>query len=508
MTDEHRKIKLLIKSGYPLIYLVTWEEDRVLHMLSEVSSELKKDLYIWSLTDGMIKGDKPLASTRTPVGALELIQSKDRGIFVLRDFHHYIEEPFITRKLRDLVMEFRNCPRTVLIISPVMKIPVELEKDITVIDIKLPRMDKMNEILSHITDGFSCQGIEISIPHGEGREEFLKSLLGFTGREAEQVLSKIAVMEGRISIEDMDLILREKEQLIRKAGFLEFYSKVESFEHIGGLNQLKLWLKKRALAFTKRAREFGLPEPKGLLLAGVPGCGKSLCAKSIAREWKKPLLHFELGRVLGGLVGESERNMRSALKIAEGVSPAILWIDEIEKAFSGISDGGDSGVTSRLLGTLLTWMEEHENPVFVVATANDINILPEELMRRFDEIFFVDLPFQREREEIFRIHLSKRHRDPRDFNLELLATNTDGFSGAEIEQIIISSLYDTLSDEVPFNTDLILKNTKEIIPLSVSMKEKIDNLREIAMNRFRMASVEPSLPVFSELDLRGIFRKD
>lgn len=504
--ETKKNIELLIKSRYPVIYLITWEEDRVIHMCSAIAEEMKKNLYLWSITDGMICIDKVISSAKTPYSALELIESKDDGIFLLRDFHHYIDDHIIKRKLRDLVIAFRNFSRTIIITSPVMKIPVELEKDITVIDYKLPSLSEMDRIFSLVTENFSSQNINISIHTGEEREEIVKSLLGFTRREAEQILAKVAVMKSRIGIEDIELILKEKEQIIRKAGFLEFYSNVEHFSHIGGLNNLKKWLKKRALAFTQKARDFGLPEPKGILLTGLPGCGKSLCAKAIAGQWKKPLLHFDLGRVMGGLVGESERNMRKALKIAESVAPAILWIDEIEKAFSGVLDGGDSGVTSRLLGTLLTWMEEHESPVFIVATANNINILPEELIRRFDEVFFVDLPYQREREEIFRIHLSKRNRDTRDFNMELLAQRSEGFSGSEIEQIIVSSIFDTLSDGVDFNSELILKNIKETFPLSVSMKERLDLLRKTGKERFRMASTESGLPNFNDLNLGDIIK--
>ncbi len=504
--ETKKNIELLIKSGYPVIYLITWEEDRVMYMCSAIAEEMKKSLYLWTVTDGMICGNKVMASGKRPYSALELIESKDSGIFILRDFHHYIDDHMIKRKLRDLVISFRNTSRTIIITSPVMKIPVELEKDITVIDYKLPSLSEMDSIFSIVTDNFSSQGINISIDTAEEREEIVKSLLGFTRREAEQILAKVAVMKGTIGTEHIELILKEKEQIIRKAGFLEFYPYVEHFSHIGGLNNLKKWLNKRALAFTQKARGFGLPEPKGILLTGLPGCGKSLCAKAIAGQWKKPLLHFDLGRVLGGLVGESERNMRKALKIAESVAPAILWIDEIEKAFSGVLDGGDSGVTSRLLGTLLTWMEEHESPVFIVATANNINILPEELIRRFDEVFFVDLPYQREREEIFRIHLSKRNRDTRDFNMELLAQKSEGFSGSEIEQVIVSSIFDTLSDDVDFNSDLILKNIKETFPLSVSMKERLDLLRKTGKERFRMASTESELPRFQDLNLGDIIK--
>jgi len=504
--DSKKEIEILLKSSYPLIYMVTWEEDRVLDLFYELSDKLKKNLYVWSVTDGFLSVNKSVASTKTPESSLEYInRSKENSVFILRDFHHYIKEPFIIRKLRDLVSFLSRTGSHIIIISPLLAIPVELEKDITVIDYKLPELRDMDKIFADTLAGFSFQGIKIKIS-SEEREEILKSLLGLTRREAEQVLARAAVMTGTIDGEVIDLILKEKEQIIKKSGFLEFYPSKENFGNLGGLYNLKLWLKKRSLAFTEKARAFGIPPPRGLLLTGIPGCGKSLCAKAIAYEWKKPLLHFDLGRILGGLVGESERNMRRALKIAESVAPAILWIDEIDKAFAGVSDGGDSGVTSRLLGTFLCWMEEKEEAIFIVATANNIRILPEELIRRFDEVFFLDLPSQREREEIFKIHLEKRDKDSKNFNLELLAQMTDGFSGAEIEEAIISALFDSLSEEVELNTELILKNVKLSIPLSVSMGENIDLLRQVAAHRFRLASATPGLPSLGNVNLDDIIR--
>ena len=503
--DYKKEFEILLKASYPIIYTVTWEEERVLDLCSRLSKKLSKKIYVWSVTEGFLTVNKHIPSTKDPANALEhILNTKERAIFILRDFHHYIKDPFITRKVRDLILELGASEKNIIIISPLLSIPVELEKDITVIDFKLPEIEEIEKITDEIFSNFSSQGIKINLSPGEEKEKVQRALMGLTGREIEQVLAKAAVINNKITPQVIELILKEKEQIIRKSGFLEFYPSSENFKKIGGLNNLKAWLKKRSIAFTRKAKDFGIRPPKGLLLTGIPGCGKSLSAKAVACEWKRPLLHFDLGRILGGLVGESEKNLRKALKIAESIAPAILWIDEIDKAFAGVSDGGDSGVTSRLLGTFLCWVEEMKKPVFIVGTANNIRALPEELIRRFDEVFFLDLPFEREREEIFKIHLEKRSKEIKNFNLELLAQISEGFSGAEIEDVIVSALFDSLSEEVEFNTELIAKNIKVSIPLSVSMKENIKALREMARHRFRMASSSPGLPRLGRADLDNI----
>jgi SpoVK/Ycf46/Vps4 family AAA+-type ATPase len=319
------------------------------------------------------------------------------------------------------------------------------------------------------------------------------------------------VQHKRFDIDDIPEILMEKEQIIRKSGILEFYATSDNFGDVGGLDELKSWLGARIQAFSEQARKKHLPPPKGILLVGVPGCGKSLCAKAVASEWGKPLLKFDMGKIYGMYLGESEANLRKAIQVAESVSPAILWIDEIEKGLAG--GAGDSGVSQRILGTLLTWMEEKTSPVFVVATANQIAGLPPELLRkgRIDEIFFVDLPNKEERMEIFNVHLSKRNRNPMDFDLEKLVGEADGFSGAEIEQVIIAALFDSFHKGVEMDTDIISNSIRKTIPLSVSMSESITRLRNWASTRCRFATSEARIQELKEqatvIDLGGKVQK-
>ncbi len=303
--------------------------------------------------------------------------------------------------------------------------------------------------------------------------------------------------------QDVKAILEEKEQIIRKSGILEYTAAVEDFAAIGGLGNLKTWLRQRNEGFSQKARDFGLPNPRGVMLVGVPGCGKSLCAKAVAAEWQKPLLKFDLGRVFAGLVGESEERMRKALSVAEGVAPCVLWIDELEKGLAGIGGSGDSGVATRVFGTLLTWMEEKTQPVFVVATANNISQLPPELLRkgRLDEIFFVDLPTPRNRAEILMIHLGRRRRAPADYDLAGLVRATDGFSGAELEEVVVDALYEAFSSpEKEMTTEHLLKAAREIIPLARSRAREIEALRQWADVNCRMAAEPETAGQAAETD--------
>jgi SpoVK/Ycf46/Vps4 family AAA+-type ATPase len=317
----------------------------------------------------------------------------------------------------------------------------------------------------------------------------LKAALGLTLTEAENVFAKCIVEKG---VFDLDLIVAEKQQLIRKSGVLEYFEARDEVSDIGGLEILKAWLNNRALAFTEKAQKFGLPSPRGILLLGVQGCGKSLTAKAVAHLWRLPLLRLDVGRIFAGLVGSSEQNMRRAIQMAETVSPCVLWLDEIEKGLAGLESSGlaDAGVTARVFATLNTWMQEKTKPVFVVATANEIMQLPPELLRkgRFDEIFFVDLPAESERREIFVIHLGRRKRDPKEFDLDRLAAESDGFSGAEIEQAVISGLYAAFEEGREITTEDVLTALRQTVPLSVTMREEIGMVRRWAKGRARPAS--------------------
>jgi len=370
--------------------------------------------------------------------------------------------------------------------SPYQKLPLELEKDVVVLDFPLPTLDELSLVL---TKHLSPQH-PISAPT---REKLLKAALGLTKDEAEKVYRKAQVKAKRLTESEVDIVLSEKKQLIRRNGILEFIEEDETIEAIGGLGELKRWLKQRSNAFTEAAREYGLPQPKGMLILGVPGCGKSLLAKTTSRLWSLPLLRLDMGRVYdGSTVGRSEANLRSALKTAESISPAILFIDELDKAFAGSSGSADSdgGTSSRIFGSFLTWMQEKESPVFVIATANRVDRLPGEFLRkgRFDEIFFVDLPNLNEREDIFNIHLTKRRRDGDRFDCAQLAKISEGFSGAEIEQAIIAAMYDAFAQDREFTQLDIIAAIKATLPLSRTMTEQVSGLRDWARQRARPAS--------------------
>lgn len=487
-------IETLVRARYPIIYIVSWEEKRVEDAVKAIANARGKKVYTWTITQGMgtdsrLRDD----ATRDPMAALDYIMdSRDQAVFVLKDFHAHITDNAVLRRLRDLTYALKTSYKTLVILAPVLRIPPDLEKEITVVDYPLPSMEDMGYLLEAIIQSVKDnKQVSTKLTPIE-REQILKAALGLTANEAENVFAK-SLVEKRCF--DVDVIVSEKEQIIRKSGMLEYFRVTEAFADVGGMYSLKDWLQTRSLAFSEKAREFGLPQPKGIMLLGVQGCGKSLCCKAVASLWRLPLLRLDVGKIFSGLVGSSEENVRRAISIAESVAPAILWIDELEKGFAGTQSSpySDAGTTSRVFGSFITWLQEKTAPVFVVATANDISQLPSEILRkgRFDELFFVDLPSADERKEIFEIHLKKRKRDPKSFDLDALAENTPGFSGAEIEQVVIDGLYKAFYDDRDVTTDDIRECTGLSIPLSTTMKERIDELREWAAQRCRLASTVP-----------------
>lgn len=372
--------------------------------------------------------------------------------------------------------------------SPLQTVPIELEKEVVVLDYPLPNLTELDQVLSERLA--KSRGNRLDT---ETREKLLKAALGLTKDEAEKVYRKAQVQAGQLTESEVEIVLSEKKQLIRRNGILEYIEEDETINSVGGLEELKGWLKQRSNAFTERAREYGLPQPKGMLILGVPGCGKSLIAKTTSRLWGLPLLRLDMGRVYdGSTVGRSEANLRSALKTAESISPVILFIDELDKAFAGGGGSGDSdgGTSGRIFGSFLTWMQEKKSPVFVMATANRVERLPGEFLRkgRFDEIFFVDLPNSAERQDIFRIHLGKRRSEISRFDLEQLTKVSDGFSGAEIEQAIIAAMYDAFAQDREFTQLDIIAAIKATLPLSRTMTEQVTALRDWAGQRARPAS--------------------
>ncbi len=489
------ELSTLIEAQYPLIYLVTSEEERAEQAISKIAqnNNQHRRVYVWTVTHGIVEYGQPRQTTQhntvSPEAAVEwVIRQKEPGIYIFKDLHPFIDAPPTTRWLRDAIASFKGTDKSIILMSPVQNIPIELEKDAVVLDFALPDMGELNQVLSGQLD--KTKGKRITT---EVREKLLKAALGLTKDEAEKVYRKARVQAGRLTESEVEIVLTEKKQLIRRNGILEYIEEDETIAAVGGLEELKKWLTQRADAFTERAREYGLPQPKGMLILGVPGCGKSLIAKTTSRLWGLPLLRLDMGRVYdGSMVGRSEANLRNALKTAESISPVILFIDELDKAFAGGAGSADSdgGTSSRIFGSFLTWMQEKNSPVFVMATANRVDRLPGEFLRkgRFDEIFFVDLPNAQEREDIFTIHLAKRRSDITRFDLEQLAKVSDGFSGAEIEQAIIAAMYDAFAQDREFTQLDIIAAIKATLPLSRTMTEQVSALRDWARQRARPAS--------------------
>jgi SpoVK/Ycf46/Vps4 family AAA+-type ATPase len=500
-TPVQDELELLIRARYPVIYVVSWEESRVEQHLQTIASRRGKTLYAWSVTNGIQKVGAASNGKRVlsdPVEALDqVIEHKEPAIYFFRDLHAFLRpalpccRPSI-RKVREVARALSDSYKTLVICSPVLEMAPELEKDVTVFDYPLPTATEVEGLLSKICEDVAEHAsVEINLDES-GREALVRAAGGLTLQEAENVFAKTLVNDGKLDGSDVSTVFAEKQQIVRKSRLLEYYEATTELNDIGGLDQLKEWLERRSSAFTEEAHRFGLPAPKGVLLVGVQGCGKSLCAKAVSRAWDMPLLRFDVGRMFSSFVGSSEENIRRAIAVAESIAPAVMWVDEIDKAFAGVSGSGgaDGGTTARVISTFLTWLNEKQKPVFVLATANDISQLPPELLRkgRLDEIFFVDLPTATERRAIFQIHLKKRRRDPGRYDLDQLAAASEGFSGAEIEQAIISALYDAFALKRDVETPDILKSIAETVPLSKTMNERISSLRAWAEGRARFAS--------------------
>ena len=490
------EISILIQAQYPLIYLLTSEEERAEQAIATMAqNKPQRRVFVWTQTIGMIEYGQPRIITQHNTLSAEAAISwvikepaENPTIFIFKDLHPFLVDANVIRRLRDAIASFKGTQKTIILMSPVQQVPIELEKEVVVLDFPLPDMKELNLVLSKQLEKSRPRRISTEV-----REKLLKAALGLTKDEAEKVYRKAQVISGRLTEEEVNIVLSEKQQLIRRNGILEYIEEDETLDAVGGLDELKHWLRQRSNAFTERAREYGLPQPKGMLILGVPGCGKSLIAKTTSRLWGLPLLRLDIGRVYdGSMVGRSEANLRNALKTAESISPAILFIDELDKAFAGTSGSADSdaGTSSRIFGSFLTWMQEKKSPVFVMATANRVERLPGEFLRkgRFDEIFFVDLPTKEERQDIFQIHLSKRRRDIGRFDLEQLSNMCDGFSGAEIEQGIIASMYEAFAQDREFTQLDIIAAIKSTLPLSRTMTEQVTALRDWARQRARPAA--------------------
>ncbi len=482
---------LLLRSRYPLIYIPTGEEERLEKVIIQSAQGLSdRPVYIWDFVDGYQNNfNDPGFGKRNPLQALEFVEkfpANSPVIFILRDFQRFLEDVSIARKLRNLARSLKSQPKNIVIIAPSISIPSELSEVLTVLEFPLP---SGGEIRQEVQNLLLTMGQKLG---EQVIDELVRSAQGLSMERIRRVMARAIAAHGEIQPEDVELMLEEKRQTIRQTQILDYYPAQEQISDIGGLDNLKDWLLRRGGAFTEKARQYGIPHPRGLLLVGIQGTGKSLTAKAIAHHWHLPLLRLDVGRLFGGLVGESESRTRQMIQLAEALSPCILWIDEIDKAFSGIDSRGDGGTTNRVFGTFINWLAEKKSPVFVVATANNIQALPPEMLRkgRFDEIFFVGLPNQEERQAIFSLHLQRlRPHNLKSYEIDRLAYETPDFSGAEIEQTIIEAMHLGFSQNRDFTTDDILEAASQIIPLARTAQEQIQLLQNwAASGKARLAS--------------------
>lgn len=513
------QLSRLFRARFPYIYITTWEEERAINLIKKISKSEKlirvaREVYVWTQTNGFVVDGQKIDGTQSPDKAIDFIRDCNKNsVFVMCDFHVLFGvkgrqvDYNVVRRLRDNLSDLKTSKfrKNVIFLASELLIPETMQKEITILDMPLPTLSeikaKFDKMITQNTQ------IDTSGLDEEGKEKLCKAAMGLTLQEAENAFALAMVNDGKVDVSDLDIILSEKMQVIKKTGILEFINTDIKISDVGGLENLKSWLNKRNNSWSESAKKYCLPAPKGVLITGVPGCGKSLTAKAMSAAWQLPLLKLDFGKIFSGIVGSSEENMRKAIKTAEAVAPSILWVDEIEKSLSGLNSNGDSGTSSRIFGTFLTWMQEKTAPVFVIATANNINSLPAELLRkgRFDEIFFVDLPTQREREEIFKLHLSKRLKDKDvaskiEINSDLykqLAQMTEGFVGAEIEQVVISALYEAFFNKRPLEFSDLANTIKNVVPLSVTQKEQILAIRQWANIRAVAATKKDDMVEYS-----------
>ena len=482
---------LLLKARYPIIYINTIEEDRVEYIIRKhIKANLNRSIYSWDFVDGYTNNPNNEGfAKRNPLQALELIErltSETPALFLLKDFNRFLTDISISRKLKNVSRILKLQPKTIIIIGSDFQIPKELQDLITVLQFNLPVENEITQELTRLVNSLNLT-IDPSL-----FESLTRACQGLSLERIRRVLSKIIATHKTIDENSISILLSEKKQIISQTEILEYWSVNEKMGNIGGVDNLKDWLKKRKTSFTIQASNYGLPTPRGLLLIGIQGTGKSLTAKAIATEWQLPLLKLDVGRLFGGIVGESESRLRQMIDVAETLSPCILWIDEIDKAFSNNDSRGDSGTSNRVLATFISWLSEKTKPVFVVATANNVDLLPLEIVRkgRFDEIFFLDLPELEERKEIFKIHIQEfRPNSWKLFDYKKLAQLSESFSGAEIRQSIIEAMYQAFDQQREFTTDDICLALKQLIPLAQLENSQTLKLQSWASSgRIRLAS--------------------
>ncbi len=482
-------IRTLVLSFHPVIAIDTVEEERVEKLVETVASELNLPVFEWTLTQGLVQkptahGNRNTARPRDLMAHLRTLRVE--GIFLLKDFARHLEDAAICREFKDAAQSFGNSCSTMVITGASHQFPPDVDHEVVHYQLSLPGEPELREVVNTVVRSLRQRRgarVELTVPQ---LDELVRALSGMTLNQARQAIARTVLEDGRLDASDIQRILDEKARALGEDGLLEYFPSEDNGFELGGFARLKEWLARARIGFSKEAAALNLTPPRGILMVGVQGCGKSLAAKCISRQWSLPLVKLDAGRLYDKYVGESEKNLRRAIEMSESMSPVVLWIDEIEKGFTPTGGDQDGGLSKRIFATFLTWMQEKKKEVFVVATANDVFSLPPEFLRkgRFDEIFFVDLPEPGERSKIFEIHLSHRMQTPSAFDFGPLVTESEGFSGAEIEQAVIAALYRSLHEKRPLDTGILVNELRDTVPLSVSRREDIDRLRTMAMERF------------------------
>lgn len=520
MADVCDRLKILIDSSTPIVVIETAEEVRAVRLVREAAAPLHLAVFEWSIATGLVRGGGEVAAagadlrspgptratlpaaddhaaiynSREPAQALGTLEAMNLdAVFILKDFHRHLEDPVVVRRLRDVGQKFSSHRRTVVITAPSITIPPELTSLVEFLDLPLPDTTRLHQLVDEVFLRMSQNRALRRSLDSAGLDAAISNLRGLTEEEAERALAQALVTRQGLVPETVSDLLEAKKELLRHSGMLEFIEASEDMAAVGGLDQLKHWLAERRGSWEDAARQFGLAPAKGVIILGVQGCGKSLCARSIAGEWHLPLVKFDTAALFDKYIGETEKRMQKIFRVAEGLAPCVFWIDELEKIFAGSgpdSASVDAGVSSRILAEFLSWMQDRQAPVFVAATCNNVNALPPELIRkgRFDELFFVDLPNQNERKQIFAIQLSKRRRHPDEFDLDQIATAARGFSGAEIDAAVESALYGCYNEHRPLTTATVLDVLRQTVPLSTTRAEEIEAERVWARERAVPAS--------------------
>ena len=488
--DDVRDLTVILKSRFPIVLIETHEESRVLSMLERVSNLEQLASFTWTVTGGLNRArDRgPISGTTELTAALRWIdKTSQNGLYVLLDAHPFLDDPVNVRAIREIALSYQKTARTLVFVSPKLELPEELMRHSARFCLRMPDADAIwSLLLEEIKRHEEASATDGPYVDPEAVKALARHLHGLCLEDARRMIRDALNRDGMITRDDLKYVTQFKQSALGAESTLSLELDSGSFNEVGGLQSLKRWLEIRRKAFLGDAEKFGLDRPKGIMLLGVQGGGKSLAAKAVAGAWGLPLLRLDFATLYNKFFGETERNLREALKAAEGMAPCVLWVDEIEKGLATDNASGvDGGVSRRVLGTLLTWLAERKSQVFIVATANDIQSLPPELLRkgRLDEIFFVDLPDVAARRDIFSIHLKRRKQDPAKFNLDLLARMAISYTGAEIEQAIVSALYEAFAGDKPLDTPMVLDEIKRTRPLAVVMAEKVEALRAWAKAR-------------------------